>query len=426
MSGYLTRKKRELAGIVFVLLPILAAAQSAQSQQKLEQLMQQRLLPAQSSTASTSTSALMPERIAQRKTYLENGEAALAAGKAEQGQMAFERAALISHAADTEMGLVRSYMQAGEYRRALAFGAHTAGAHLDVAGGSALYAWLLYAGGQRVFAQRLLNEAQSRHPGHPVVEATRLQLQPELPAQQATDLPLATGLLLQTPVRMAPGGSMAGLIINAKTVGTALLFGQGKHALVPTSAVTNMRSLWVRNGLGQLSTAHAERQLPSVGLTLLRLGSALPQPDTLSLTRRDAFAGSLAITLEYAISADASPRWPVLISGFLGAPVEQVKPIHVANQLGISLPAGQRGGPVLDKAGRLAGIAVHTVSGKDQMVQWSAVRTALGTALGQQVSLLGQEYAADANSGQAMPFDQIYENGLRHTLQVIGVERVKR
>ncbi len=426
MPGYLTRKKRELAGIVFVLLPILAAAQSAQSQQKLEQLMQQRTVPAQPSTASALTSALMPERIAQRKTYLEKGEAALAAGNADEGQMAFERAALISHAADTEMGLVRSYMQAGEYRRALAFGAHTAGAHLDVAGGSALYAWLLHVGGQRAFAQRLLTEAQSRHPGHPVVEATRLQLPPELPAQPAAALPLATGLLLQTPVRMAPGGSMADLETNAKTVGTAILFDQGKRALVPANAVANMQSIWVRNGLGQLSTAHTEKQLPGVGLAVLRLGSALPQPETLSLTRRDAFAGSLAITLEYSTSADASPRWPVLISGFLGAPVEQVKPIHVANQLGISLPAGQRGGPVLDKAGRLAGIAVRTVSGKDQMVQLSALRNAMDNALGQQVSLLGQEYAADANSGQAMPFDQIYENGLRHTLQVIGVERGKR
>ena len=54
------------------------------------------------------------------------------------------------HAADTEIALVRGHMQAGDYRRALAFGAHTAGAHLDVVGGSLLYVWLLHAGGQLI------------------------------------------------------------------------------------------------------------------------------------------------------------------------------------------------------------------------------------------------------------------------------------
>lgn len=57
----------------------------------------------------------------------------------------FERAALILHAADIEMGLACTLHAAGEYRRALALGTHIAGAHLDVVGRTALYASLLHA-----------------------------------------------------------------------------------------------------------------------------------------------------------------------------------------------------------------------------------------------------------------------------------------
>jgi hypothetical protein len=93
------------------------------------------------------------------------------------------------------MGLVRTYMQTGQYRRALAFGAHTAGAHLDVVGGSALYAWLLHIGGQPVFAQRLMAQALVRVPGHPLLASVQQQLQ--------TNAPLASGAMLQAPVPMA-------------------------------------------------------------------------------------------------------------------------------------------------------------------------------------------------------------------------------
>ncbi|MCX8507747.1 MAG: HutD family protein, partial [Rhodobacteraceae bacterium] len=46
---------------------------------------------------------------------------------------------LIRHEAVAEWGLVRSWMQAGEYRRALAFSAHAAGAHVDVIEGAGLH-----------------------------------------------------------------------------------------------------------------------------------------------------------------------------------------------------------------------------------------------------------------------------------------------
>ena len=114
--------------------------------------------------AVLTSKTVAPERLQERADLLASGEQALARRDVDAALLAFDRAALILHAADTEIALVRAYMQGGDYRRALAFGAHTAGAHLDVVGGSALYAWLLHAGGQSAIAQRLIDEAQGRAP----------------------------------------------------------------------------------------------------------------------------------------------------------------------------------------------------------------------------------------------------------------------
>lgn len=79
------------------------------------------------------------QRSSERSALLAQGESALARGDVGNALAAFERAALMLHAADTEMALVRTYMQAGEYRRAVSFSAHTAGAHRQaVAGRGAL------------------------------------------------------------------------------------------------------------------------------------------------------------------------------------------------------------------------------------------------------------------------------------------------
>jgi len=68
---------------------------------------------------------------------------------------------------------VRSQMQMGEYRRALAFASHTAGAHLEAPAAAALYAWLLRAGGQHAYATLVLEAAFQHNAADPVLVATR-------------------------------------------------------------------------------------------------------------------------------------------------------------------------------------------------------------------------------------------------------------
>ena len=144
------------------------------SDAKLRQLMAQVRQPTSvASSAASPITPISPERLKEKAQLLATGEAALARIDLDAALQAFDRAASIQHAADTEMALVRTYLQAGQYRRALASGAHTAGAHLDVVAGSALYAWLLNTGGQTTA------DLQSRKPVDAIYETalkTTLQL----------------------------------------------------------------------------------------------------------------------------------------------------------------------------------------------------------------------------------------------------------
>ena len=132
---------------------------------------------------------------------IEEGETQLAAGDAAAALAAFEQAAAMVHEPEVEMGIVRSHMQAGDYRRALAFCAHVAGAHREAPAGTALYAWLLHAGGHAGVAARVLAQALSLDPQDACLLAARDAL--------ALAWPRAQGVLLAPPQRMAPYATSA-------------------------------------------------------------------------------------------------------------------------------------------------------------------------------------------------------------------------
>ena len=357
--------------------------------------------------AVRAATKVTPELLQERFDLLTKGEAALAALQLEAALLAFERAANILHAADTEMALVRTYMQYGQYRRALAAGAHTAGAHLDVVGGSALYAWLLHAGAQTGVAQRLLGEAQSRMPGNEVLTLVQQQLQ--------SGHPLATGNMLNPPTRLAPYGSAQGLPAAARVVGSAVLLPGGTHAWVPLSLLprgAKHAKLWLRNGMGRLVQGSVVKRLPGAGVTVVKLSQPLPVPDDFWIAHKEPFPGSPGYALEYVVNPtdaqDAAPAWPILRLGFLGG---MVSPTGTQRVLGIEMLAGPRGGPVFDGAGRLIGIAVRGKPGAvDQLVTVSQLQKAIGQSLGDVIP----------NSAPTISTaDRIYENGLKVSLQVI-------
>ena len=390
------------------------AADAVGSNDRLRQIMEQvRPQPSASQAGGQAVReavALPPARLQQRAELLETGEAALARLDVATALNAFERAALILHAADTEIALVRSHMQAGDYRRALAFGAHTAGAHLDVIGGSLLYAWLLHVGGQPGIAQRLLADTRARMPDNPMAAAVRQQLD--------LGTPLATGPLRVPPTRLAPYGDMKGVPETARVVGSAVLLPRGDRALVPLSLVPRSGTLWLRNGLGQLVRAGTPQRWPAMGLALVRLEHPLPVANDAFAAAMDAFPGSAGFAVEYVSAPDAAPAWPVLRTGFLG----RVRGDSSAQLLGIDMPAGPRGGPVFNMAGQFIGVALPGRTGKsdDRLISVSQLRKAVGSDIKAETPK-AETLSANAPPRPGSSIDKIYENSLKTALQVIAI-----
>lgn len=396
-----------------------SSAASIASDEKLRQFMQQfRPQPDAAKAGSQAVrdaQSVSAERLAQRGELLKQGELLLSQRRTAEALAVFERAALILHAADSEMAIVRGHMQAGDYRRALAFGAHTAGAHLDVVGGSALYAWLLFAGGQTEVAQRLLAEARAHSASSPLIAAVSAQL--------ATRQPRATASLLALPARLAPYGDASGIPRSARVVGSATLLPGGKFALVPTALVPPGKAgLWLRNGLGQTAEATVTQRLPALGLTVFSLNTPLPVPDDYTVAPRDAFAGSIGYAIEHTSLPTPDAAWPLLRSGFLGGLADAGNPASNWRNLGVDMPKGPRGGPVFDAAGQLTGIALPPSARKgkageaDFMVPVSAMKVALG-------ALFAEPSKAPASPQAAPPpkasMDRVYESALKSSLQVI-------
>lgn len=302
----------------------------------------------------TAAGAQMP-RPAARDALVQRAAEALARGDASAALRDYEVAAMQEHAADIELGIVRSLMLAGHYRRALAFAAHTAQAHPDAPAGASVYAQLLEAGGQRAMAARV------RPPG---------------------------------AVSAAPAPALA----------TGVLIDAGRHAVLPLRALQEASTVELRDGLGRVLAAQVVQRDAALGLGLLRLDVPQAEAPRPAWAARDAFAGSVAFAVAAAPAPAGAPPWPHLQSGFVGA-----------NGLGIELAGDAHGGAVFDRAGRVIGIALKGADGVDRLVGATALRSWLGELLGPPSAEIGAALAAPAS---ALALDAIYESALRVTVQL--------
>ena len=180
---------------------------------------------------------------------------------------------------------------------------------------------------------------------------------------------------------------------------------------------------WLRNGLGQTAIASLESRLPAADLALLRLESALPTAQAeWASAGRDAFPGSIGFLVEYVASRDATPRWPILHSGFIGQPIGNLP----RRALNLTLPPGQRGGVMINSQGELVGLAVPKTGGSDELVLVSLIKHALGRAIGTPrssssipSSTPNAASAAPAAPPAHVPVDATYEHALRTSVQLI-------
>lgn len=342
-------------------------------------------------------------RLPQRVALLARAQSELERGDATAALDDFERAAMMLHAADAELGLIRAAMQDGQYRRALAFCAHTAGEHTDETDGAALYAWLLRVGGQGELAARTLADARTHAPDDPLALAVGRAF--------AAWPPVATGTLLQPRHRMAPWPVMIDAQpappAAARFASTAVLVDDGASALVPVSALPSLANarLWIRNGLGQATAAAldtGDTTLSSHGLARLVLRSRLSTGASRASTGRAPFAGSPGYAMQFG-QGDA-PAWPGLTQGFLGSLVGETD----VRKLGFDAGAGAA---VLDAKGQLVGIVSTMSNGVARWVPLSTLAPADAPA---------PATPAPARAGLALVApDEIYEAGLRRVLQVL-------
>ncbi len=344
----------------------------------------------------------------ERAAVLERAESALERGDAIAALDDFERAAMMLHARDAEMGLIRAALQDGQYRRALGFAAHTAGGHLEAADAAALYAWLLRMGGQPAQAERVLDDARRRTPADAVANAVASAF--------GAPLPVAIGALLEPPHRMAPWPSAPSGQLPvppaARMVGGAVLLDDGHAAIAPLMALpaSSDTKVWVRNGLGQSREAVVDRSnaaLESAGVAVLRLKARLNPGDRPAAAAREPFAGAPGYALQF--SDGGAPAWPWLHQGFFGSADGSTG----KRRLGFAVDGGLPGAAVLDAAGRLVGI---TLGEADRPRVWVPATTWR--------DLAPHAFApteAPATRALASP-DMVYEAGMRIALQVLAVD----
>lgn len=337
----------------------------------------------------------------QRMALLATAENALARGEVSTAATSLEAAALMAHSLDTELLQVRTMMQAGEYRHAAGFAAHTAGGHVEEgATPAALYAWLLFLGGQGEFGKRMLDESLARSPANPLANEVRALMNDDRIAPSPS--------LLLPPHRLAPYAvMMAGEPppAAARATGNGVLWNGGAEALVPASALGGAAQCWLRNGRGQTVAASVTRLVKGTGLALLSLAAPLPMNANL-LAVREPFAGSQGFVADYPAVNGAAPTWPRVHPGFLGGATAS-SPVR---RLGIVVRAAPRGGPVFNAAGKLAGIALTADAGGDIYLTLPDLRVALGGPA---------ESPTPASPIVPVGLDEGYEHAMQLALQVI-------
>lgn len=301
-------------------------------------------------------------------------DAALARGDAGRALERLELAAAMAHSSDTELLIVRAWLQQGEFRRALGFCAHTVAAHRDSPAAAALYRHLLQASGQSELAGKVPGPADTA----------------------AVNVPGPVVTWRSTPAAVPLAGRAS-----------ALLLDDGRHALTTSRAVADEVSLWVRNGLGETVRAEVVRVDPAARLALLRLESALRPRSALTWLVREPFGGSPGYAIGFEPGAGV-PAWPRLHAGF-HAPL----PSHGARRLGIGLAAGLDATPVYDAGGRLTGLGVRDAADEVRFISAAAMRDWLGPDAGR---MAGPVDAPASRIGS----DEIYERALTGTLQVLA------
>ena len=111
----------------------------------------------------------IPTLILRAQTYLANGQS-------QQAAESYEKAAALGESAEAEIGLVRAYLQSGEFRKAIASSNLVAAEHPDVSETAALLAYIEDREGQTTPALAKLTEELKKHPDDVALFASQIEI----------------------------------------------------------------------------------------------------------------------------------------------------------------------------------------------------------------------------------------------------------
>ena len=118
---------------------------------------------------SSHVEETIPTLILRAQTYMANGQS-------QQAAESYEKAAALGESAEAEIGLVRAYLQSGEFRKAIASSNLVAAEHPDVSETAALLAYIEDREGQTTPALAKLTEELKKHPDDVALFAAQIEI----------------------------------------------------------------------------------------------------------------------------------------------------------------------------------------------------------------------------------------------------------
>ncbi len=344
---------------------------------------------------SSPAEETIPILIKRAQTYLANGQS-------QQAAESYEKAAALGESAEAEIGLVRAYLQSGEFRKAIAFSNLVAAEHPDVSETAALLAYIEDREGQTTPALAKLTEELKKHPDDVALFASQIEILIDRMAisqaiQKLDDwigrnpphgdiyrlrarAALAAGnredLLnwrrkaalayesISSPATAAvtkwPVHAMESFPINdekPKKSGNGFVIDQGRRILTNASLVLNANGdVWVRNGLGKIRKAKVEKTLPDHGLAVLRLETAYPKtwslPDPLFNASMDVH---FCFALGFPVTDELEKSYPILSPGMV---VRSDTGYGGLMQVTSTLGSENSGSPIFDGSGHFIGMTL--------------------------------------------------------------------
>ena len=334
--------------------------------------------------------------------YIAQAKSALTIGNSQQAAELYEKAAALGEAPEAEIGLVRAYLQAGEFRKAIAFANLVAAEHPDISETAALLAYLEDLEGQTpaaiakitaelnqqpddvaltaAYAEILLNHMatpqaiqlldtwMARNPANADINRLRARAALITGDQKAVQSWREQTLILEEKTKQStdvkptthwPSHPLAAFSIDqhmAFKSGNGLVVDEGRKILTTAPLVTGATdSLLVRNGLGKIAKAHLEKIFADQGLALLRLET--PYPKNWSITLQNPVLNNVRFCFVFCfpLTDSLETLYPIIIPSVV---VRADVGVGQLMQISSSLAEDKGGSPVFDNTGRLIALTI--------------------------------------------------------------------